>query len=58
MDVSLSVKMNRNSVFFSCFLVLLSLIRFSEAYFVHVDADAEECFFDKAENGMKMSESG
>ena len=47
--------MIRSTVVLSCFLVLLSLVRFSESYFVLVDADAEECFFDKAENGMKLS---
>lgn len=39
----------------SCFLVILCLARLGDAYFVHVDADAEECFFDKAENGQKLS---
>lgn len=39
------------------FLVILSLVRYSESYFVLVDADAEECFFDKAENGVKMSKT-
>lgn len=45
-----------NRLVLSCFLVSLYLVRLSESYFVLVDADAEECFFDKAENGVKMSE--
>lgn len=47
--------MNANRLVLSCFLVFLYLVRLSESYFVLVDADAEECFFDKAENGVKMS---
>lgn len=48
-------KMIRNSLILSCFLIILSITKFSAAYFVLVDADAEECFFDKAENGQKLS---
>ncbi|XP_014261849.1 transmembrane emp24 domain-containing protein 2 [Cimex lectularius] len=33
---------------------LLSLLDFSESYFVTVDAHNEECFFEKVEQGTKM----
>eukprot|EP00095_Tigriopus_kingsejongensis_P010613 maker-scaffold795_size96016-snap-gene-0.22 protein:Tk10613 transcript:maker-scaffold795_size96016-snap-gene-0.22-mRNA-1 annotation:"transmembrane emp24 domain-containing protein 2 precursor" len=35
-------------------MVMLSLIQKSTAYFVTVDAHAEECFFDKVKMGTKM----
>lgn len=34
--------------------LLLSLVSFSKAYFVTVDAHSEECFFDKVEQGTKL----
>lgn len=48
--------MTQNRLVLSCFLVFICFFRLGAAYFVHIDADDEECFFDKAENGMKMSE--
>ena len=37
------------------FLTLLcTLMSTSEAYFITVDAHAEECFFDKVKSGTKM----
>lgn len=47
--------MNSSIFVASCLLILFSLLRVGESYFVLVDADAEECFFDKAEHGVKMS---
>ncbi|XP_073974997.1 transmembrane p24 trafficking protein CHOp24 [Rhodnius prolixus] len=40
--------------FVAAFIVLLKLINLSQAYFVTVDAHAEECFFDKVEQGTKL----
>ncbi|KAK4877770.1 hypothetical protein RN001_010276 [Aquatica leii] len=40
------------------YLIILSLLYFFEpiyGYFITVDAHAEECFFDKVEDGTKMS---
>lgn len=50
------ITMTQNRLVLSCFLVFICFFRLGAAYFVHIDADDEECFFDKAENGMKMSE--
>ncbi|KAL8566223.1 hypothetical protein ACOMHN_063113 [Nucella lapillus] len=36
-------------------LVALLCIEHSAAYFINVDANAEECFFDKVSSGTKMS---
>ena len=36
-------------------LISLFCLQFSAAYFIHVDANAEECFFDKVSSGTKMS---
>jgi hypothetical protein len=35
-------------------LVLFALLRSSLPYFITVDAHAEECFFDKVQNGTKL----
>lgn len=35
--------------------VLLTLLSISHAYFISIDAHAEECFFDKVTSGTKMS---
>lgn len=35
-------------------LVLLSLLHSTLPYFITVDAHAEECFFDKVQNGTKL----
>lgn len=37
--------------------LLLQLFKYSESYFVVVDAHSEECFFDRVEAGTKMGES-
>lgn len=37
-----------------CALVLLQLLRGSEAFIVTVDAHNEECFFEKVEGGTKF----
>ena len=39
------------------FTILSSVLLFktTEAYFVNIDANAEECFFDKVTSGTKMS---
>ncbi|CAG5124049.1 unnamed protein product [Candidula unifasciata] len=36
-------------------VLLLALLRLSEGYFINIDAHAEECFFEKATSGTKMS---
>ena len=36
-------------------LVFLWLTPLATCYFVHIDAHAEECFFDRASSGMKLS---
>jgi hypothetical protein len=36
-------------------LLSLMLIVKNDAYFIHIDAHAEECFFDKVTSGTKMS---
>ena len=38
-----------------CLLGLAFLTPGARSYFVSVDADATECFFDKVTSGMKMS---
>lgn len=38
----------------SVFFILLSVLTPSFCYIITVDADAEECFFDKVEAGTKM----
>ncbi|WAR01706.1 TMED2-like protein [Mya arenaria] len=40
---------------FSAVIILISFIAYSECYFVNIDANAEECFFDKVTSGTKMS---
>ena len=37
------------------FVVSFLCIDNSFSYFIHVDANAEECFFDKVSSGTKMS---
>merc|ERR1719166_848421 len=44
---------NSSSVLIICFTILV-LTQKSLAYFVTVDAHAEECFFDKVKTGTKM----
>jgi len=39
----------------SSFLLSLLFVKNSQAYFIHIDAHAEECFFDKVISGTKMS---
>ena len=36
-------------------VVSLLCVEYCTAYFVHIDAHAEECFFDKVTSGTKMS---
>lgn len=38
-------------------LLVLCLLSFTQiqGYFIHIDAHAEECFFDKVTSGTKMS---
>ena len=36
-------------------LISLLCVEYSSAYFIHIDAHAEECFFDKVTSGTKMS---
>jgi hypothetical protein len=38
-------------------VVFISLfcVQYGAAYFIHIDAHAEECFFDKVSSGTKMS---
>lgn len=36
-------------------IILLELLRFSEAYIITVDARAQECFHEKVLSGTKMS---
>ena len=41
-----------NLIYFSPLFLILGI---SEAYFISIDAHAEECFFDKVKSGTKMS---
>ena len=43
------------SIFASCIIALLCYLKNIEAYFINIDAHAEECFFDKVTSGTKMS---
>lgn len=45
------------TLLFSFIAVVVSLlcVEYCTAYFVHIDAHAEECFFDKVTSGTKMS---
>ena len=40
---------------FSAALIFLLSLKHSAAYFVTLDANSEECFFDKVSAGTKMS---
>jgi len=44
--------MGNNNLFIV--LLIIGLLKYSESYFVTVDAHSEECFFDKVEAGTKM----
>ncbi|XP_067634648.1 transmembrane emp24 domain-containing protein 2 [Eurosta solidaginis] len=46
--------MNYNCLSALCALVMLQLLRVSEAFIVTVDAHNEECFFEKVEGGTKF----
>lgn len=41
-----------NFLFYSTFLAIICA---SQAYFINIDANAEECFFEKVKSGTKMS---
>lgn len=44
-----------NTKFFvTIFIFLVELFKYSESYFITVDAHSEECFFDRVEAGTKM----
>lgn len=42
--------------YFLLALLILCTFKHGEAYFITVDAHAEECFFDKVEIGTKLGE--
>lgn len=44
-----------NLMYFSPLALLLAYCGFSDAYYISVDAHAEECFHDKVTSGTKMS---
>lgn len=37
---------------------LFSVFHYSLPYFINVDAHAEECFFDRVQNGTKLGKLG
>lgn len=37
------------------FMLIIITIASVNSYFIHIDAHAEECFFDKVTSGTKMS---
>ena len=43
------------SILITTFLALCALFPLNEAYFISIDAHAEECFFEKVTSGTKMS---
>ena len=44
-----------SSPYFILVILLSCILHNIEAYFVNIDAHAEECFFDKVTSGTKMS---
>lgn len=37
-----------------CIAALLALVALSEGYFIHIDANEEQCFFDRVTSGTKL----
>lgn len=46
--------MMANHNFIWLFLILTTLIQLSQCYFIEIEANAEECFFDKVKAGTKL----
>ena len=37
-----------------CAVVLLALVSLAHGYFIHIDANEEQCFFDRVTSGTKL----
>merc|ERR1711997_1093549 len=48
------IKMHRTQLIYTLFLTLNVLVTYSSAYFITIDANDEECFYDRVKKGTKM----
>merc|ERR1712083_1249783 len=48
------IKMHRTQLIYTLFLLILIAITYCQGYFITIDANDEECFYDRVKKGTKM----